>query len=97
MENEHQPKPEGHGESHGEWKKRILLEEVNKRAKDGLPVDEILPLFLEAMNRHETEIGGDPEKISGALDKDDVSSTLLELEKEGKIRMEGGKVYQVEE
>jgi hypothetical protein len=96
MNKEPQFNPEGHGESHGEWLERIILEEAIKRGKEGLPVDEVLLILKAAMNKHEIATGGNPENVVGALDNDSVSFTLIDLEKEGKIRVEGGKVYQIE-
>lgn len=96
MEKEPQPSSREHGESHGGWKKKVILDEVHQRAQDGLPIDEILPLLQTAMHRHEIEGGGDPQKVSGALDNDDVSFTLLELQRTGNVRIDGGRVYPME-
>ncbi len=84
------------GESWGETKKRIILEKVNESGRAGLPVADVLSILQKYMYDQERMNQGDPEKADGAIHPDDVSFTLLELQREGSIEIKEGAIYPTE-
>ena len=97
-----QPKPpskiEGEpvGETWGEKKERIILDKAKELGAAGLPVADVLSILQKSVYAAERAAGGDPEKVDGVVDSDDVSFTLIDLKKEGLIEIREGKIYLLE-
>lgn len=85
------------GETWGETRKRIVLQETETAGVSGLAVSDVLKILKQYMVGHEKESGGDPDKLDNdVVDNDDVGEVLLELEeKEGLVEIKEGRIYLV--
>jgi len=81
------------GETWGETKKRIVLEKVKESGTAGFPVADVSSAFRKYVYDHERAVGGRPEDVDDVVDSDDVSFTLLDLEKEGLIEIKEGRIF----
>ncbi len=81
------------GETWGETTRRVILNKVTESGSDGFPITDLLSALRKNLYTSQG-VGEIPEDVNNdAVDYDDVSFTLLDLQKEGLIEIKEGRAY----